>query len=243
MALAPHPLDALHAPGLPPDRVQSLIDHAGLPAWIPAGKADGARRVMVLLDGLGAVGDTALWAPPFTAWVEAEQGAAPAAVMAAMTRAANADIFASLSTATANEVHLAGRIVSAITTRRPLEEAQRDDMELALHEAISNAVVHGNLQVAGMKGLSVDALDRFSLALAARMADPAFAGRRVEVACWLEPNSAVIEVSDEGSGFERAEKSDHKPDASGRGLDLIAVIAQSIELLDHGRRIRMRFCL
>lgn len=250
---APQPFDALHGAGLPADWVSILADGCRIRAAASAP----AARVLVLLGGEEDAADTALWAPPYAAWVEATSPAAPGqhpdagtspatilpAVTAAVNRAGQAHLFASLSTATANAVHLAGRVMAAITARCSLTEAQRDDMELALHEAISNAVVHGNLQVAGMKGLNVDALDRFSHDLAERMADPAFAGRRVEVSCWLGADTLTVDVSDEGSGFEPAPRAGGDPDASGRGLDLITLLAQSVELLDHGRRIRMRFAL
>lgn len=256
---APLPFDALQGAGLPAGWVRILADGCHIPPAppVPAPASGPDGRVLVLLGGEDNAADSTLWAPPYAAWVEAtsptapgrhpDDGESPAgvlpAVAAAVTRAGHAHLFASLSTATANAVHLAGRVMAAVCARRSLTDAQRDDMELALHEAISNAVVHGNLQVAGMKGLNVDALDRFSHDLARRMADPAFAGRRVEVSCWLEPDTLTVDVTDEGSGFEPAPKAGATPDASGRGLDLIALLAHSVELLDHGRRIRMRFTL
>ncbi|MCW2245477.1 anti-sigma regulatory factor (Ser/Thr protein kinase) [Azospirillum fermentarium] len=257
---APQPFDALHGAGLPADWVSVLADGCRIRAAAPPAPAAGiiGGRVLVLLGSEEDAADAALWAPPYAAWVEAtspatpghhpEAGASPAAILPAVTAAVNragqAHLFASLSTATANAVHLAGRVMAAVSARCPtLTDTQRDDVELALHEAISNAVVHGNLQVAGMKGLNVDALDRFSHDLAERMADPAFAGRRVEVSCWLAPDTLTVDVTDEGSGFDPAPRNDAGPDASGRGLDLITLLAQSVELLDHGRRIRMRFTL
>ena len=240
MAQAPHPIAALHGLGVPPERVRRLAAALGLPAASPQGAG---ARVAVLRDDPAAAGDPAHWERPFAAWI----AAAPlddSAVRALVRRAAQADVYACLTTATANQLHLAGRIVDAVNALHPLDQERRDDIELVLHEAISNAVVHGNLQVEGMKGLSVDALDRFSSAMAARMADPAFAARRVEVSCWLsDQGELLVEVADEGSGFVKQTREGAAPDASGRGLDLIASIAQQVELLDHGRRIRIRFAL
>lgn len=240
MALASPSAGSLHGLGIPPDHVRRIAATLGLPEGeVPA--EDG--RVVALLADAEAAADPAHWARPFAAWIEA--GALDdAAVVVQVARASQADLYACLTTATANQLHLAGRIVHAIDSHRPLTESQRDDIELVLHEAISNAVVHGNLQVEGMKGLSVDALDRFSAALAARMADPAFAARRVEVSCWLTPEGELlVEVADEGSGFVPQSRGDAVADASGRGLDLITAIARQVELLDNGRRIRIRFAL
>ncbi|WP_109121712.1 ATP-binding protein [Azospirillum sp. TSO22-1] len=240
MALASPFTGSLHGLDVPPDRVRRIATMLGLPE---EGLAAGDGRVVALLGDAEAAADSAHWARPFAAWIEAGP-LDDAAVAAQVARAAQADLYACLTTATANQLHLAGRIVHAIDSHRPLTESQRDDIELVLHEAISNAVVHGNLQVEGMKGLSVDALDRFSSALAARMADPAFAARRVEVSCWLAPQGELlVEVADEGSGFVPQNRADAATDASGRGLDLITAIARQVELLDNGRRIRIRFAL
>ena len=248
--MAPTPLTALLASGVPPDRAQRLSRRLGLPCR-PAPADAGSRTAVLLSDGGSCAPD--LWLRPFAAWIEVGP-LSDGELEAVLAAAAAADLFASFTTASANRLHLAGRIVAAVAERRDLSDAQRDDMELALHEAISNAVVHGNLQVEGMKGLSVAALDRFSAELATRMADPAYAGRRVVVQSWLEPLATVVEVADEGTGYPSgrspARPADRPPggragnggsNASGRGLDLIAAIAQSYELLDDGRRIRMRF--
>ena len=236
---------ALHGLGIPQDRLQRLAATLGMPRWLPsAAPGDGdASRVVLLFGDHEAAEQPTHWVRPFAAWIEA--GARSDAALAdSIARAAGADLYASITTATANHLYLASRIVAALASRRPLGDAQRDDMELALHEAISNAVVHGNLQVDGMKGLSVAALDRFSHELAARIADPTFAGRLIEVSARLEPDAAVIEVSDEGNGFaQTASAGGAGPAPSGRGLDLISAIAEQVELLDDGRRIRMRFAL
>ena len=240
MAVASLPVDALHGLGVPTDLVQRLAARLGLPMAAPR---DVGGRVAVLLGDAETALDPAHWARPFAAWIEV----APLnddALAVQVARAGQADLYACLTTATASRVQLAGRVVHAVAQRYPLTETQRDDIELALHEAISNAVVHGNLQVEGMKGLSVDALDRFSHELAARMANPAYAGRRIEVSCWLKPEGELlVEVADEGSGFAPHACDHGTSDASGRGLHLIAAIAQQVELLDNGRRIRLRFVL
>lgn len=237
---------ALHGLGLPADRLDRLSAALRLPAWQAKARTgtsaghDGRCLVLALLGGPEAADAAEIWARPFAAWIEVA-ALNDAELTRAVERARHADLFACVTTGTANHLHLAGRIIGGIAERHPMPEAQRDDMELALHEAISNAVVHGNLQVEGMKGLSVAALERFSHDLAERMADPSFANRRVEVSVWMEDDAVVVEVADEGTGFARPEHIEYG--ASGRGLDLIAAIAEELQLLDGGRRIRMRFPL
>ncbi|MBP2292418.1 ATP-binding protein [Azospirillum rugosum] len=242
---------ALCGLGVPAERLERLSAALRLPLWRPGDYPDdspsdsadptrAAATVLALLDGLDTAEAAESWARPIAAWIEVGT-LSDEALAAAAGRARRADLFAFLTTATANHVHLAARIVRAITDLHPLPDTQRDDMELALHEAVSNALVHGNLQVEGMKGLSVAALERFSQDLAARMADPLFANRRIEVAVWLDADGILVEVADEGTGYARPEHMEFG--ASGRGLDMIAAIAEELQLLDGGRRIRMRFPL
>ena len=240
MPFARPPVAALHGLGLPADRLGGLSAALHLPPWQPSEGVNGEKPVLVLLGSPEAADARENWARPFAAWIEVA-ALSDAELVQAVERTRHTDLFACVTTGTANHLHLAGRVVGCITERHPMPDAQRDDMELALHEAISNAVVHGNLQVEGMKGLSVAALERFSHDLAQRMADPSFANRRVEVSVWLEDVTVVVEVADEGTGFARPEHIEYG--ASGRGLDLIAAIAEELQLLDGGRRIRMRFPL
>lgn len=230
---------AIHSQGVAADRLERLAAGCGLPRWDGAAGSD--VRVLALLAGPAPGEDAGQWLPPFAAWIEIDE-LSDEAVGVLLGEARDADLFASLTTATANRLHLAGRLVAAVHARRRLSDAQRDDIELALHEAISNALVHGNLQIEGMKGLSVAALDRFSAEISTRMADRAFAGRRIEVSCVLEPSAAVIEVIDQGTGYERTDR-EGNAGASGRGLDLITALTEACEVLDRGRRIRMRFAL
>lgn len=236
---------AIHAPGLAPDRLRRLADGTGLALWAggPAWRKDGpppAERVIVVLDDGTNLDDAQVWQIPNAAWIEV-RGLSDPALERSVRRAGSADVFASFTTGTANRLHLASLVLDVLAARRPIPGAQRDDIELALHEAVSNAVVHGNLQVASMQDVSMASLERFSADMAQRMADPSFANRRIEVAAWAEATGVTIEVADEGEGFVPPDRRDDGP--SGRGLSLIESIAESCELLDNGRRIRMRFAL
>ncbi|MBP2228203.1 anti-sigma regulatory factor (Ser/Thr protein kinase) [Azospirillum agricola] len=237
---------ALHGLAMAADRLARLSESLALP--LREEPAGGGGPVLAVMDGPAAAGDDAFWERPFAAWIEPEEpgAAAPVTTLAAplptlVARAGASDLYINLTTATANDLHLAGRVLTALTARRALPDGLRDDLELALHEAISNALVHGNLQVSGMKELSTAELERFSRDLVERLADPALAHRRVEVAVLVEGDAIVVEVADEGPGFVPAPQAGQG--ASGRGLDLIATIAETMELKDGGRRIRMRFPL
>lgn len=230
---------ALHGLAMADDRLARCATWLGLPS---GGGKGGGGPTLALLDGPQGATEAAAWLPPITAWIEPTAGddAQPSLTLLT-TRAGSVDLYINVTTQTANNLHLAGRILTALAARHPLPQDRRDDLELALHEAISNALVHGNLEVTGMKELNASELERFSRDLVQQMANPTLSQRRLEVAVTLEPTTMAVEVADEGSGFQPTPMNCHG--ASGRGLNLIATVADSIELQDGGRRIRMRFAL
>ncbi|WP_244592737.1 ATP-binding protein [Azospirillum palustre] len=239
----------LLAPGLAADRLNRLALALRLsPLQAPAGPAPLA--VLLAGDGSAVPESDALWLPPVAAWIEppADTGASDTADRLApfLAEAAKSDLYLNLTTATAHDLQLGGRLLAALSARHPLEGDRRDDVELALHEAVSNALVHGNLGVAGMKELSAQELERFSRDLGDRLADPVLAGRRIVVTLRIEPAEdgrcvATVEITDEGAGFTPGPRA--SSGASGRGLDLIGTIADGLTIEDGGRRIRMRFRL
>jgi hypothetical protein len=160
-------------------------------------------------------------------------------VAALMRLAQSSSIFISLTTVSAYRFQLAFRVVQALAHWQPLGEERCYDMELALQEAISNAVVHGNLSVHSLENPSLNALERFSSEIAERLADPELANRRLKVAALLGEGEITIDVIDQGSGFKPGSRKSSV--ASGRGISLIETLVSGWELLDEGRRIRLRF--
>jgi serine/threonine-protein kinase RsbW len=99
-----------------------------------------------------------------------------------------------------------------------LDEEQRENLAVALAEALSNAAVHGNR------------LRR---------------GSRVRVAVAVTPRrAAVIDVADSGNGFDLAAVSD-PTDAErllvpgGRGVFLMRRLVDELEYNDAGNRVRL----
>ena len=160
-------------------------------------------------------------------------------VAASLRLARSSSIFICLTTASAYRIQLAHRVVQAIARRRPLTEERCYDMELALQEAISNAVIHGNLSVQSLQDPSLTALERFSSEIAEKLADPELANRRLKVAALLNEAGIIIDVIDQGPGFVPGIRKSSI--ASGRGISLIETLVSGLELLDDGRRIRLRF--
>jgi len=239
----PNPAAALHSLGFPPERLNCLAVASGLPLWHPGpGRGDGlappASRVLVLLGHAWEEQVQDYWAPPVSAWIEVA-ALGDQSILELIKRATDTSLYASFTTITANRLDLAGELLLAIGNRRPLSDNARDNIELALHEALSNALLHGNLQLDSIGALSVEALERFSTDLMGRIRDPSFANRRIDVVCDIDGDSVTIDVVDQGGGFVFKPKTE--PKASGRGFELIGASCQSYQLLDGGRRVSMRF--
>lgn len=229
--------------GVSPLRLAALGEAAGL-ALASAGGAGGVgdSPAVLVVDGVAALTDDDCWRAPYRGWIEA--GPAEDGVLAAaVRRAAHYDLFCSMVTASSADFPLAGRMVAAIAVRRTVSEELGQDMELALHEAVSNALVHGNLGVASMRDLSIAALDSYSQCICDSLANPELARRRLEVTATFDSDGVVIDVIDEGAGYEAPKPDGAGAGACGRGLDLISGIADRCEVCDGGRRISMRFRL
>lgn len=230
---------ALHCLGFPTDRLAHLAAASGLPVWQPEGDDGQATRRVVML--LGHAWEEQLprcWRAPYSGWIEAA-ALSDQSILELIKRAAGSGLYASFTTVTANRLDLAGEMLLAIANQHRLSNDARGNIELALHEALSNALLHGNLQLESMAALSVEALERFSSDLMRRITDPAYANRRIDVVCDFDGDSVVIDVVDQGGGFVFRPKTEAK--ASGRGFELIGASCQSYQLLDGGRRVSMRF--
>ena len=92
-------------------------------------------------------------------------------------------------------------------------------LRLALEEALSNALHHGNAN------------------------DPA---RQIHVEYAISPREIVVEIEDEGEGFDPAAVPDPTQEENlqipaGRGLILMRAYMTSVESLGRGNRVRMRW--
>lgn len=117
--------------------------------------------------------------------------------------------------------------------------------ELAVAEAIGNAIIHGNLGLKSDLRHSLAGLVEFNGRIAEQLQDPTLAARRVRmIALPYGGNGVEIRVSDDGDGFD-VEQELCKPletaAKSGRGLGLIRKISNHIEGANGGRTLIMRF--
>jgi anti-sigma regulatory factor (Ser/Thr protein kinase) len=121
------------------------------------------------------------------------------------------------------------------------QESRATKLVVALHEALTNAIVHGNLELSSdLKERSDNA---FVEALAARALDPEFSSRMVMVDVDYNGERCRWTIADEGPGFNveralaRAEQAEPDLLASGRGILLMRAFMDDVRYESNGRRV------
>ncbi len=126
-----------------------------------------------------------------------------------------------------------------------ISEGQTARALLALHEALTNAVVHGNLEVSSeLKERDDDSFDR---TLRERAGDARLAARAVDVQVSFDGRRCQWVVTDEGPGFDvDAVLTRYFSDpeqlllASGRGIQIMRALMDEVRFEDGGRRVVLR---
>jgi anti-sigma regulatory factor (Ser/Thr protein kinase) len=114
---------------------------------------------------------------------------------------------------------------------------------IALEEAISNAIHHGNLELSSE--LREQSTDRYLRLVAERRQRKPYSDRRVHVEAWLSPAEAVFTIKDEGPGFDPSALADptapaNRIKASGRGVLLIRTFMDAVHYNQRGNEVTMR---
>jgi len=120
-----------------------------------------------------------------------------------------------------------------------------DVIAMAFHEALVNALEHGNLELdSHLKGDLFMREDPYVKLRQERMQDPAYAGRLIEVRLAMDTERFELEISDEGQGFDASQLSPLAGDSDmaphcGRGLPLILLVMDEVHFNEKGNQIRM----
>jgi anti-sigma regulatory factor (Ser/Thr protein kinase) len=172
--------------------------------------------------------------------IQLDGNTSEADIIAEYKLACSQPILFSLFTASACDTPITEIICNNYRPLSSLEGEKRENIELALHEAVSNAIVHGNLQVKSVDSVSVEALGRFAAEMAERLADPVYARRRLRVVLSEGTDAIDASVDDEGPGFV-PKPSPTGTAPSGRGIELIRTLSDSMRIANGGRRIELTF--
>ena len=91
--------------------------------------------------------------------------------------------------------------VDALKKRLNLNDDRASDIHMALHEAIVNGLIHGNLQIGSEYRQSARLFVEYGRLLTKRLKDPAYARKSIAIcACWNK-SKLVIKIKDEGAGY------------------------------------------
>lgn len=149
----------------------------------------------------------------------------------------------SMSTVTGFSLDMAPLFCSALVARGWLTPPRRADAEMCVHEAVSNAIVHGNLDIHHGPSADSRVLDGFFKVVHRRLADRAHASRRVTVEALAGHDELCLRISDQGRGHNG-----QVPDGnggleakSGRGLRIMGELADRMSFDDAGRTTSLFF--
>lgn len=137
-------------------------------------------------------------------------------------------------------MHLTDRMI-------PLGFAQASNLDviaMAYHEALVNALEHGNLGMdSSLKGDFITGHDAYAALLHSRLEDPAFASRRVDVRVSTTPERYEVVITDDGPGFDIKKVTMIADNAltkqCGRGLAMIRMVMDEVTHNDKGNQIRL----
>jgi hypothetical protein len=230
--------------------------------------ADMTARVAARFDvsGFDAVddGDAAAWAEallveradrdrlreafhrnPFLTVELGEGGDEPAALMEDWSGAPAVEpgFYLSLTTGTAYGLQCAVLVCDELTRRGALTAEHRANVEMCLHEAIANAIVHGNLGISSAAKNQPDGYRVFGQMLRDRLGDPDIKRRRIDIFCRWNASTIAVAVVDQGSGFDSAttaSAADGKA-RSGRGFVFMRALASRVAVTDGGRCTVLHF--
>lgn len=154
-------------------------------------------------------------------------------------------LLASLTTRLAWTLDTAAQFCEGLLARGLLPAAVRHDAELSLHEAIINAVLHGNLAMGGSLVDDPGQFDAFCQRLTATLADTEKATRRIDLSAWVADGQLHIRVSDQGGGYDPDNvRLPVNVDAkSGRGLEIMRVMSSGLTVTDGGRTATLAFAV
>lgn len=124
------------------------------------------------------------------------------------------------------------------------EESRAGKLLVALLEALSNAVIHGNLEISSQLKETGD--DSFARALAERAADPVLSARMVDIVVDYDGERCRWIITDEGPGFDvdrvLARCLSDDPElllASGRGIIMMHSLLDDLRYDLGGRRLTL----
>lgn len=151
-------------------------------------------------------------------------------------------LFLSITTASAYHLPLTQFFLSALEKRIQISSGLKERIQIALHEGVTNAIVHGNLAITSENRVSLAGLASLETMVAERLARPTEASRRVRIHCSWKPSQIVLVIRDEGQGYTIKQRPPGQESAyHGRGLPILKLVSDTLSIEDGGRCLDLRF--
>ena len=143
---------------------------------------------------------------------------------------------------------VASVFVQALSKRLKLKDNTSFGIHMALHEAIVNGLIHGNLQIGSEYRQDARSFVEYGHILSKRLNDPSFARKSISISAHWDETKLELKVRDEGAGYVIKENFYNQTmtkvkNKTGRGLLFIAGIADSCTIDDYGREMTLTFGL
>lgn len=132
----------------------------------------------------------------------------------------------------------------ALADRLNFSAADFDAIRMVVHESLVNALIHGNLRLSSSLRRDGKHFFKYARMLTDRLNDPTFAQKSVRIRAQWTDNLLEIKIQDEGAGYcvtPTARARSELYAASGRGLKIIADVADACTVSDYGREITLSF--
>lgn len=207
------------------------------------GVSSPSERVVLLFDGAMAASLRELSRDGVLAMIEVDPDDVETAVSQVRRVAAVGGAVLGCTTRSALAMEPARLFVELLTAAREISEDARIAVESALQEAVTNALVHGNLEISSESFDVQGGLCCLEELLEERKRQPELAGRRLVLAARQGKRALEVTVENEGPGYQPQED-DAALDGqgfSGRGLGIIRAFAEHVDLSDNGRIMRLTF--
>ena len=123
-------------------------------------------------------------------------------------------------------------------------KATAENVSLALREALSNAMFHGNLELSS-DIREKEGIKAFNEMIEQKRAEEPYGSRRVSFSIEMNRDYAEYIIEDEGPGFDHSKLPDPRNpenffNKSGRGILIIQLHMDEVEWNEKGNRIRLR---
>jgi anti-sigma regulatory factor (Ser/Thr protein kinase) len=147
-----------------------------------------------------------------------------------------------LTTANAFATDPGTAFADALITRGLVSGSRRNDLRIALHEGLANALLHGNLEIKSHPSQTPDEFLEQAADQERRLATPKYGRRPIAMTATVKDATVEIGIRDDGNGFAATSVPTVNTNRmGGHGLALMAKHSDGIRYELDGRRVILTY--